>query len=186
MTAIGLSTEPGERRITIARIIGLRCVIALFIGLQFWDIVGLRINTSPSLPLGLYVTSSEPGANLVEFCPSEPFAGLALSRGYRDPGACSDGGAPLLKPVVACEGDLVEVSAAGIAVNGQLLPNTAPLRIDTKRRPLTSWAPGRYIVQPGFVWVASSYNPRSFDSRYFGPVAINSIRDHVRPLLTLR
>lgn len=186
MTAIGLSSEPRARRITIARVIGLRCLIALFIGFQFCDIVGLRINASPSLPLGLYVTSSDPDANLVEFCPAEPFATLALSRGYRDPGACSDGGAPLLKPVVARAGDLVEVSAAGIAVNGHFLPNTAPLRTDTKGRPLTSWAPGRYIVQPGFAWVASSFSPRSFDSRYFGPVAISSIRDHVRPLFTLR
>jgi conjugative transfer signal peptidase TraF len=186
MTAIGLSSDRGARRVTIARIIGLRCVIALFIGFQFWDIGGLRINTSPSLPLGLYVTSSEPGANLVEFCPSEPFASLALSRRYRDPGACSDGGAPLLKPVVAREGDLVEVSGAGIAVNGHVLPNTAPLHRDTKGRTLTSWPVGRYRVEPGFVWVASSYNPRSFDSRYFGPVATSSIRDHVKPLLTLR
>jgi conjugative transfer signal peptidase TraF len=185
MTATGLSSEPRARRITIARKIGLRCLVALFIGCQFCDIVGLRINASPSLPLGLYVTTSKPGANLVEFCPAEPFASLALSRGYRDPGACRDGGAPLLKPVVARAGDLVDVSAAGIAVNGRLLPNTAPLHTDTKDRPLTSWAPGRYIAQPGFVWVASSYNPRSFDSRYFGPVAISSIRAHVRPLLTL-
>lgn len=185
MTAIGLSSEPRERRIRMGRTIGLKCLIALFICFQFCDIIGLRINTSPSLPLGFYVTTPKPGANLVEFCPVEPFASLALSRGYRDPGACRDGGAPLLKPVVAREGDLVDVSAAGIVVNGHLLPNTAPLRRDTKGRPLTSWPPGRYTVQPGFVWVASSANPRSFDSRYFGPVAISSIRDRVKPLLTL-
>jgi type IV secretory pathway protease TraF len=34
------------------------------------------------------------------------------------------------------------------------------------------------------VWVASSYNGRSFDSRYFGPVDAVTIRNHVRPLLT--
>jgi type IV secretory pathway protease TraF len=73
-----------------------------------------------------------------------------------------------------------------MAVNGHLLPNTAPLRADTKGRPLTSWPPGGYTVEPGFIWVASSYSPRSFDSRYFGPVSISSVRDRVRPLLTLR
>jgi conjugative transfer signal peptidase TraF len=130
------------------------------------------------------MTISEPGAKLVEFCPAEPFASLALSRGYRDQGVCRDGGAPLLKPVVARGGDVVEVSAAGIAVNGRLLSNTAPLGTDTNRRPLASWPQGHYIVKPGFVWVASSYSPRSFDSRYFGPVPISSIRDRVRPLLT--
>ena len=186
MTAIGQCNESRERRITITRTIGLRCLIALFIGFQLFDIIGLRINASPSLPVGLYVTSSETSANLVEFCPADPFASLALSRGYRDPGSCSDGGAPLLKPVVARTGDLVELSAAGIAVNGHLLPNTAPLRTDTKGRPLICWPRGRYIVRPGFVWVGSSYNPRSFDSRYFGPVAIRSIRDHLKPLVTFR
>jgi conjugative transfer signal peptidase TraF len=132
------------------------------------------------------MTSSGPGAKLVEFCPAEPFASLALSRGYRDPGVCRDGGAPLLKPVVARVGDVVAVSASGIAVNGRFLRNTMPLRMDTKGRLLTSWSPGRYTVEPGFVWVASSYSPRSFDSRYFGPVAVSSIRDRVKPLLTFR
>jgi type IV secretory pathway protease TraF len=32
--------------------------------------------------------------------------------------------------------------------------------------------------------VISSFNARSFDSRYFGPVPIASIRCHLRPLLT--
>jgi conjugative transfer signal peptidase TraF len=186
MTPIGLSSERREKRITVFRIVGFRCLIALFIGFQFCDIVGLRINASPSLPIGLYVTSSEPRANLVEFCPAEPFASLALSRGYRDRGECRDGGAPLLKPIVARAGNLVEVSAVGISVNGHLLPNTAALHRDTKGRTLTSWPVGRYTVEPGFVWVASSYNPRSFDSRYFGPIATSSIRDHVKPLLIIR
>ena len=31
----------------------------------------------------------------------------------------------------------------------------------------------------------SSYSPRSFDSRYLGPVPINSIRGTVKPLWTL-
>ena len=43
-------------------------------------------------------------ANLVEFCPAEPFADLAIERGYRDAGICRDGAAPLLKPVVAIRG----------------------------------------------------------------------------------
>ena len=101
---------------------------------------GLRINTSPSLPMGLYMTTADAGANLVEFCPVEPFATLSIVRGYRDPGACRDGAAPLLKPIVAKSGDVVEVSSRGISVNGALLPNTAPLTRDTKGRHLRSLA----------------------------------------------
>ncbi|MGI9074275.1 MAG: S26 family signal peptidase [Bryobacteraceae bacterium] len=85
---------------------------------------------------------------------------------------------------MARPGDVVKLSRQGIEVNGALLPNTAPVSSDTKGRSLESWKFGRYTVHPGTIWVASSYNRRSFDSRYFGPVAITSVREHVRPLLT--
>jgi conjugative transfer signal peptidase TraF len=152
---------------------------------QLFGFLGLRINTSPSLPVGLYVVTTDGSANLVEFCPAEPFATLSLIRGYRDAGSCRDGGAPLLKPVVANAGDLVELSVRGISVNGQLLPNTAPLPKDTKGRPLTPWPFGRYPLTPGTVWVASSYHSRSFDSRYFGPVYTTAIRHRLKAFLTL-
>jgi conjugative transfer signal peptidase TraF len=108
---------------------------------------------------------------------------MAITRGYRAQGACPDGGTPLLKPVVATAGDLVDVLADGIVVNGVRVPNTAPLPADTKHRPLTHWPFGRYAVSAGMVWVASSYNDRSFDSRYFGPVPVAAIRNRARPVL---
>jgi conjugative transfer signal peptidase TraF len=149
------------------------------------SVAGIRINGSPSLPVGLYLVTAHSDAHLVEFCPTGPFAQLAIARGYRDAGSCSDGGAPLLKPVVARAGDNVEVSSTGLAVNGHLLPNTAPMKRDTNNRPLTPWPEGRYTVEPDSVWVASSYNQRSFDSRYFGPVPLSSVRSHARPWITL-
>jgi conjugative transfer signal peptidase TraF len=161
-------------------------VPAVLIGVfQLWSVAGLRINASPSLPVGLYITTMDARANLVEFCPAEPFASLSIARGYRESGVCSDGAAPLLKPVVAAAGDTVELSERGISVNGALLPNTAPLAKDTKGRPLQAWPFGRYVVATGTVWVASSYHPRSFDSRYFGPVSTTAIRHRVKPFLTL-
>ncbi len=148
---------------------------------------GLRLNDSPSMPTGLYVrTSSESTASLVVFCPAEPFARLSLERGYRSRGNCPDGAEPLAKPIVARPTDVVELSAKGMAVNGRVLPHTAPLAMDTAGRPLPHWPFGRYVVAPGTLWVASSYNPRSFDSRYFGPVNASQVREHVRPLLTAR
>jgi conjugative transfer signal peptidase TraF len=151
---------------------------------EICGLAGVRINASSSLPVGLYLVTRRSDANLVEFCPTEPFARLAIARGYRDAGSCPDGGAPLLKPVVARAGDIVELSPVGIAVNGRLLPNTEPLTRDTKKRPLMPWPEGRYIVGPDSIWVASSFNARSFDSRYFGPIPVRSIRAHVRALLT--
>jgi conjugative transfer signal peptidase TraF len=185
MTPTGLfnnlrTTHPS----TATRII--KVVVMTMVGaFAICGVVGIRINGSPSLPVGLYVVTANSDANFVEFCPTGPVAQLAVARGYRDAGSCSDGGAPLLKPVIARARDTVEVSAAGLAVNGNLLPNTAPMRYDTNNRPLTPWPSGRYTVTGDSVWVASSYNARSFDSRYFGPVPLEWVRNYVRPWITL-
>ena len=91
-----------------------------------------------------------------------------------------------MKPVVASAGDIVEVSSRGITVNGVLLPNTAPKTKDSKGRPMQPWPSGQYRVSAGFVWVASSYNPWSFDSRYFGPIPDRaSFVVDSKPFLTL-
>ncbi len=148
-------------------------------------LVGLRLNDSPSLPVGLYIVTWDPNATLVEFCPAEPYAALAVARGYRDQGNCPDGGAPLIKPIAARSGDTVELSTRGVTVNGKALLNSGALGIDTDRRQLLHWPFGTYKVQAGYVWVISSYNRRSFDSRYFGPLSVKSIRDHVRPVFTM-
>lgn len=145
---------------------------------------GVRVNASASLPIGLYRITSDTTARLVEFCPSEPYASLSANRAYRGKGNCSDGAEPLMKPIVAVSGDVVDVSSYGVAVNGRLLPNSAPILVDTKGRPLQHWRFGRYRVLPGTAWVISSFNKRSFDSRYFGPVPIATIRYHLRPLLS--
>jgi conjugative transfer signal peptidase TraF len=147
-------------------------------------IVNLRFNASPSLPVGLYIVSADPDARLVEFCPAEPYASLATSRGYRTGGTCPDGASPFMKQIVAKPGDTVDFSPDGIAVNGRLIVNTQPRDRDSAGRPLEVWPFGSYRVAPGTLWVASAYHPRSFDSRYFGPIPTASIRNHVRPLLT--
>jgi conjugative transfer signal peptidase TraF len=177
----GKSLLPDQFR--AARRVALTAGIAGIAVFQLCGWFGVRLNLSPSLPAGLYVRTNAP-ARLIEFCPDEPYASLAIQRGYRDEGICPDGAMPLLKPIVATSGDAVDLSAKGITVNGSLLRNSAPLRVDTKGRPLPAWHFGHYVVAPGTVWVASSYNARSFDSRYFGPVPTSSIRDFVRPLVT--
>jgi conjugative transfer signal peptidase TraF len=147
--------------------------------------LGIRFNDSPSMPTGLYsTTTSDSDSTLVVFCPDGPFSSLSVQRGYRSRGNCPDGGDPLAKPVVAHPGEIVEFSADGLRIGSRLLPNTAPLATDTEGRPLSHWPFASYVVAPGTIWVASSYNPRSFDSRYFGPIALSQVREKVRPLLT--
>lgn len=175
-----------EFRQRLRRAVLWACLLAtpLFLGLVAGWAFGVRINFTPSLPRGFYIVSHSPSADLAEFCPQGSAASLSLSRRYRTLGACPDGGAPLLKPVVAHPGDTVEVNADGIRINGKLLPNSAGRFRDHQQRPLDPWPYGVYEVQPGTIWVISTFNPYSFDSRYYGPIPDSSIRHYLRPLWT--
>jgi conjugative transfer signal peptidase TraF len=152
-------------------------------GLGAWG--GLRFNSTGSLPIGLYRVSTPADASLAEFCPPEPLSRLSVARQYRNRGNCPDGDNPLMKPIVAEPGDVVVFSKSGLEVNGKLLGNTAPRSQDSKARPLPHYPFGTYQVSSGTVWVASSYHPLSFDSRYFGPIPTTIIRHRLKPFLTL-
>jgi conjugative transfer signal peptidase TraF len=166
-------------RVLLISVMAPLCAITLL------ALLGVRINTTNSLPQGIYLITRDEDASLVEFCPSGVFSALSSMRGYRPPGLCPDGRAPLLKPIIAHPGDTVVLSDEGLRVNGRLLPNTAPQRIDSAGRPLTAWPSGVYTVTPATIWVASTYHPNSFDSRYFGPISRGLIRHRLRPLWVL-
>ncbi len=163
--------------------VNLAATLLAAYGLCAWG--GVRLNSTGSLPLGLYRISTAMNANLAEFCPPEPLSRISVLRQYRTPGNCPDGDSPLLKPIVATAGDVVLVSKSGLSVNGVLLRNTAPRTQDSKGRPLPHYPFGTYRVNAGTIWVASSYHPLSFDSRYFGPISITIVRHRLKPLLTI-
>src|SRR5258708_29771604 len=158
-----------ELRQRFRRAVLWACLLAspFFLGLIAGWVFCIRFNLTPSLPRGFYIISDSPSANLVEFCPQGAAASVSLSRQYRTAGACPDGGAPLLKPTVAFPGDQVQVSADGIRVNGQLLPNSAGRFRDHLQRPLDPWPYGTYKVEPVAVWGISSFNSYSFCRRYY-------------------
>lgn len=106
-------------------------------------------------------------------------------RGYIPAGNCSGGYEPLLKPVAAIAGDLVMVTPQGIAVDGEPIKNTAPLVRDSADRPLRPVPAGAYEVMPRQIWLLSGHDPRSFDSRYFGPVPAANVQDVARPVWVL-
>jgi len=82
-------------------------------------------------------------------------------------------------------GDSVEVTAEGLLVNGRPVRNTKPLAVDAAGRSLQRIRDGTYIVGQDQVWLYSPYSKRSFDSRYFGPLALSCIRNRVLPLWTV-
>lgn len=150
---------------------------------------GYRINTTSSVPIGVY--RIEPGTiargRIVAFCPPDNAAfQLGRARGYVLGGwACPGGYRPLFKPIAAMAGDVVTVAAEGISVNGHPLRNTASRPRDGEGRPLPVVPRGQHQVQPGQVWVVSTYNARSFDGRYFGAVPAAGIMGVARPIATV-
>ena len=182
MLKLKIFTQAGPKRTAVA----FGAIAAATVVASLAPVFGIRINTSYSLPMGLYMRTSDPLANLIVFCPEGQYAVESSERGYRTSGFCPDGAVPLLKPIVAKPGDTVEISVAGIAVNGHLLPQTAPVPKDRLGRRLEAWPNGRYSVAADTVWVASSYNRGSYDSRYMGPIPTRLIRSRLKPLWTFQ
>jgi conjugative transfer signal peptidase TraF len=148
---------------------------------------GLRVNESPSLPLGIWRVSPLERelrrGDIVSFCPTDtPAFREARVRGYLSAGHCEGGYEPLLKPVAAIAGDRVSGTHEGIRINGRLIASSKRLNRDGLGRILPSPGARDVIVAKGEVWVISSYNSLSFDSRYFGPVPIARIEGRAHPL----
>jgi conjugative transfer signal peptidase TraF len=169
--------------------IGIAALGTMFVSVVF----GLVFNYTHSVPFGIYREIADPAntphnpAPYVFFCPDVRWLSMKDQPNYRNPmRTCPDGFSPLIKPVVAWPGDTVKTSATGIVVNGLLLPNTTVLSRDSTGRQLHPFPAGTYRVQNDELWVVSSFSPRSFDSRYFGPIPLRSVHSWIRPLLVER
>ena len=148
--------------------------------------VGVRFTLTPSVPRGLYLQTDDAVevGRLVTFCPPEDVAAYALERGYLHRGSCLGGVEPLGKYVIAAEGDTVVLNDGDIAVNGRAVPNSAVYARDAMGRELLHYAFGEHVVGKDSLFAFSGHHPRSFDSRYFGPVPESSVQGVLRPLWT--
>ena len=152
----------------------------------FGGLAGVRVNTTDSIPLGIYQLTGKTNyrrGEIVLLCPpkTQPFQ-MALSRGYISSGFCPHGFEPLFKPVGAVEGDIVTVSKEGISVNNTALPNTELANYDAKGQRLGHADIGAHLVTKGQVWLISTHNKASFDSRYFGPVNQSHLHGSLTPI----
>jgi len=145
----------------------------------------VRLNVSPSVPLGFYRIVDEPVARgvLVVACVPAASARLARERGYLAAGSCPGAAQPVLKRIGAVPGDRVDLGPDGLGVNGTRLPDSAPAASDSRGRRLHHAPWGRTVVAPGEVWLIGVEPSRSWDSRYFGPVPLEHVRA-VRPVVT--
>ena len=159
-----------------------------------WRRSGLVFNHTASMPIGFYridraqrVPSRNPPPQLargatVVWCLPEALVCEARKRGYLVRGSCPGDAEPMLKVVAAVAGDTVVVDSAGMQVNGRRLPNSRPLRLDSRGLRLSGVAYGTYVVPPDTAWLWSPHHALSFDSRYFGGVPLSGLVGFASPV----
>jgi conjugative transfer signal peptidase TraF len=151
------------------------------------QMAGARINTSKSIPVGLYWTTNGPmekGAYVL-FCP--PPSGVfneARARGYIGAGFCPGDYGYLMKQVAATQRDTVTVTSEGVRVNGERWPQSMPRLADEAGRLLPRFQADGYVLGHAEVLLMSNGSPTSFDGRYFGPVSRAQLETAIKPILT--
>jgi conjugative transfer signal peptidase TraF len=134
---------------------------------------GLRVNVPRSIPIGLYHVTDAPVENgeYVIFCPPESkLFEEARRRGYIGAGFCPGGYGHMMKRVWAVAGDRVTWGEEGIAVNGRLLPASAPQEADKAGRLMWRQELADYVLGEFELLLMLDVRWSSFDGRYFGPV----------------
>lgn len=138
---------------------------ALLMPLAVPSRVQLIYNPSDSLPRGWYrivvpADSPQVGSIVLSRLPA-PAAALAAQRDYLPVGI------PLLKRIGAVAPQRVCVDGASVRIDDVTVATV--MRADGRGRPLQAWSQCRRLAH-GELFLLSSTNPASFDSRYFGPI----------------
>jgi conjugative transfer signal peptidase TraF len=146
---------------------------------------GIRLNLTPSQPLGIWriePLGRDPlVGDLVFICPpSTPQFSEAWQRGYLRRGLCAAGFAPLIKTVAALPGQSVAVGDT-VEIDSAVLDASRVRKSDGQGRPIVAFSGG--IVPPGHLFLHSSF-ASSYDSRYFGPIPDSGLLGFAAPILT--
>ena len=135
-------------------------------------------NPSDSVPPGWYrigpPESLHVGSIVLVQLPADA-AALAAQRGYLPEHI------PLLKRIGAMSPQQVCVEKCIVRIDG--IPVAGVHATDGRSRPLSAWQQCRRLHE-GELFLLSATNPASFDSRYFGPVAVSAVIGSAQPLWT--
>lgn len=143
--------------------------------------VQLVYNPSDSVPRGWYrigriehADSLHVDSIVLARLPTDA-AALAAQRGYLPAGI------PLLKRIGAVAPTRVCVQKHIVRIDGAAVATA--LAQDGRHRPLSAWSLCRALTQ-GELFLLSNTSAASFDSRYFGPIAVSAVIGSARPLWT--
>jgi conjugative transfer signal peptidase TraF len=167
-----------NRRRVGAMAVGALAVILVAVASVYRASPKIIYNPSSSAPRGWYSVKSPTELHLGDFAlvrlPA-PIARIADERRYLPKSI------PLLKQVVAVAGDRVCERQGFVRVNGVFIARS--LLRDGARRPLSSWNECRLLHDHELFLIGLS-NAASFDSRYYGPVSVESVIGVANPLWT--
>jgi conjugative transfer signal peptidase TraF len=135
-------------------------------------------NASDSVPVGWYsigpANALHVGSFVLVRLPATPRA-LAARRGYLP------WHIPLLKRIGAMAPQIVCIRNGIVRIDAVRVAVTLPA--DRSGRRLTAWRQCRRI-RAGELFLLSTTNPASFDSRYFGPVLTSEVIGQAQPIYT--
>ena len=164
-----------------------RVVVALLAGLGIamlaWpslhkSVARLVYNPSDSVPPGWYRIDPPDSlhvGSIVLTRLSANAAALAAQRGYLPEHI------PLLKRIGAMSLQQVCIAKHIVRIDGVAVAGVRA--VDGHGRPLSAWQQCRRL-HDGELFLLSASNPASFDSRYFGPVAVSAVIGSAQPLWT--
>ncbi|WP_096663469.1 S26 family signal peptidase [Polaromonas sp. AET17H-212] len=151
---------------------------ALLMPLAIPNRVHLGYNPSDSVPRGWYRIESADSlqvGNIVLARLPVQAATLAAQRDYLPAGI------PLLKRVGAVAPQRVCMDGASVRIDDVAVASVLP--VDGRGRPLSAWPQCRRLAR-GELFLLSSTNPVSFDSRYFGPIRASDVIGNAQPIWT--
>ncbi|MDG6882828.1 conjugal transfer peptidase TraF [Phocoenobacter uteri] len=161
-------------------------IIILSIGFLFivsGYFLGIRINTTPSIPVGIYkiIDKTPEKGDVILFCPPNNFLFQeARNRMWINKGFCDGELGMMMKILVASEGDKVSINSFGVTINGNYYLHSK--RISGLNIPVKSF--NNYILKKGEMLTMTDKNPMSFDGRYYGILNYKNINNVVIPIFT--
>lgn len=141
---------------------------------------GFVINYSGSMPYGLYKAKKVSSEKLkkgmdVLVCLPDQAINEGFKQGYlHKDKRCANGAEPLIKKIIAVNGDVVIASDNTIVVTSHDVSQRyfAPMQTNSlSGKRVKSWLKKKTFLLKNHVWVYGAYHSDySWDSRYFGPI----------------
>jgi conjugative transfer signal peptidase TraF len=155
-------------------------LVVIFIVIRFFDIT---INYTRSMPFGIYIKrSGDIGrGDIISFCLSDKYKKIGLKNQYIEYGTACDGAEALIKKVIAVPVYTVLLKKDSLRVNNQIYKYKTK-QIDSSGRALLNYPRGKYKNIDGY-FVVGTNDENSWDSRYFGFVKNENIKNKLKPLI---